>query len=76
MLGMRRMCGYFGFFIRLVVGHPTDRLAICTRAGADYNSTSKGAAASCGWSDKTALQCKNVNDQDCAAFGEYIYRAK
>lgn len=47
-LGMRRMCGYFGVFIRLVVGHPTDRLAFSTRAGADYNSTSKGAAASCG----------------------------
>lgn len=43
------------------------------RADVDYNSTSKRAAALCGWSDKTALQCKNVNDQGCAAFDGRIY---
>lgn len=43
------------------------------RADADYNSTSKGATPSCGWSDKTALQCKNVNDHCCTAFDGRIY---
>lgn len=49
-----------------VAGHPADTADVQlagTQANAVYNSTSKGAAASCGWSDKTALQCKNVNDQ-------------
>lgn len=60
-----------------LVGHPADRRAASTRADADCNSTSKGAAASCGWSDKTALQCKNVNDQGLCCFRwKNIYRAK
>lgn len=50
----------------------TDRRAVRTRADGDCSSTSKAATASCGWSDKT-LQCKNVNDQGCAAFGGRIY---